>query len=435
MKIVLNPIKPALCDGRNDFHVLVRLQSEPDATLSRTPLNLVLVIDRSGSMGGQKLAEAKRCAIELVHRMAPEDRVGMIQFDDDVDVVLDLQSVEAAMGVLQPAVSSIRANGSTNLHAGWLKASELLAPYAGGEAVCHVMLLSDGLANRGIVSPAQICHQVESLANAGVTTTTVGLGSDFNEQLMTAMAQSGWGRAHYGERAIDLAETFDAEMGLLTQLQWRSVTMRFTRSPSDLEMLNDYAQTDGRYQMPAIAVGSECWALVKMTHREALRQQHRQGYVLEVEVSAVDSAGERCNFRERLEVLPEVDQGDYDAIPSHELVQRRIDELRAAAIQLRIRDAALRGDWRAVEHILNELEDIGRREPWVASSIQFIRSLMHDRDQERMSKEMMYKSRKMAQRLASTNESDFNLNDDSRQAAFLRRKMAEGRRSEPGNSV
>lgn len=54
MKIVLNPIKPALCDGRNDFHVLVRLQSEPDATLSRTPLNLVLVIDRSGSMGGRK---------------------------------------------------------------------------------------------------------------------------------------------------------------------------------------------------------------------------------------------------------------------------------------------------------------------------------------------------------------------------------------------
>ena len=172
-----------------------------------------------------------------------------------------------------------------------------------------------------------------------------------------------------------------------------------------------------------------------MTHREALRQQRREGYVLEVEVSAIDSAGEPCNFREHLEALPEVDPRDYEAIPSHELVQRRIDELRAAAIQLRIRDAALRGDWRAVEHILNELEDIGRREPWVASSIQFIRSLMHDRDQERMSKEMMYKSRKMAQRLASTNESDFNLNDDSRQAAFLRRKMAEGRRSEPGNSV
>ena len=52
-------------------------------------------------------------------------------------------------------------------------------------------------------------------------------------------------------------------MGLLTQLQWRSVTMRFTRSPSDLEMLNDYAQTAGRHQMPAIAVGSACWALVK----------------------------------------------------------------------------------------------------------------------------------------------------------------------------
>jgi Ca-activated chloride channel family protein len=107
-----------------------------------------------------------------------------------------LQSVEAAMGVLQPAVSSDRANGSTNLHAGWLKASELLAPHAGGEAVCHVMLLSDGLANApGSCRPPKSATRWISLANAGVTTTTVGLGSDFNEQLMTAMAQSGCGRA------------------------------------------------------------------------------------------------------------------------------------------------------------------------------------------------------------------------------------------------
>ena len=102
---------------------------------------------------------------------------------------------------------------------------------------------------------------------------------------------------------------------------------------------------------------------------------------------------------------------------------------------MRIRDAALRGDWGAVERILAELEEIGRREPWVGASIRFVRELMRERDQERMSKEMMYKSRKMAHRLASTDEGSFNPREDANEAAFLRRKMAEGRRSEPSNSV
>jgi Ca-activated chloride channel family protein len=79
--LLLNPIEPAYATD------VMRL-SRPGAPAVGTRCNVIahtikslLVIDRSGSMGGQKLAEAKRCAIELVHRMAPEDRVGMIQFD------------------------------------------------------------------------------------------------------------------------------------------------------------------------------------------------------------------------------------------------------------------------------------------------------------------------------------------------------------------
>jgi len=435
MKIVMNPIKPALCDNAGDFDVLVRLQSEPDANIVRTPLNLALVIDRSGSMDGQKLAEAKRCAIDLVQRMASDDRVAIVQYDDSVDVVVELQTVDSAQSRLSPAVNAIRANGSTDLHAGWLKGGELLAPHAGGSEICHVILLSDGQANRGVISTDRISQQVQSLANAGVTTTTVGLGSDFNEQLMTSMAQAGEGRAHYGERAIDLAETFDAEIGLLTHLQWRSVTLSFEDASPRLKVINDYACDHNQWRMPSIAMGSECWALVRMPMREALNSQRELGSVLKVSVSATDSEGNQHRFEARLDVLPEVNSRSYAEMPAHELVQRRIDELRAAEIQLRIRDAALRGDWRAVERILAELEEIGRREPWVGASIRFVRELMRERDQERMSKEMMYKSRKMAHRLASTDEGSFNLREDANEAAFLRRKMAEGRRSEPSNSV
>lgn len=429
MKIVINPIRPALCQAAHDFHLLVRLQSEPAAGFERTPLSLVMVVDRSGSMQGSKLTEAKRCVIDLVRRMSPTDRVGVVQYDDAVDTVMPLSPVEQVGGVLEALVQGITANGSTDLHAGWLRGGEMLAPHAGREAACHVMLLSDGLANAGLVDPARICEQVAALAGAGVTTTTVGLGANFNEELMTAMAQAGQGSAHYGERALDLAETFDAEIGLLSQLQWRSVEMSVAGEPAGLEMLNAYDRTPNGWRMPSVAMGSECWALLRLPMLEALRLQRQQGTVLAVTVQATDASGERQTFTGQLPVLPEVQQAAYEALLTHELVQRRIHELSAAHLQLQIRQAALRGDWPQVEELLTHLETLGRHEPWVAASIAFTRQLMHERDQQRMSKEMLYKARKMSQRLSSTDEVTFRVAEELEIPAFLRRKTVEGRRS------
>jgi Ca-activated chloride channel family protein len=430
MKIVINPIQPALCEAAQDFHLLVRLQSEPQAGFKRTPLNLVLVVDRSGSMDGSKLNEAKRCVIDLVRRMSPADQVGVVQYDDAVDTVMPLSTVEQVGGVIEALVQGITANGSTDLHAGWLRGGEMLAPHAGRDAACHVVLLSDGQANRGLTDTAHICDQVAALAGAGVTTTTVGLGADFNEELMTAMAQAGQGRAHYGERAVDLAETFDAEIGLLSQLQWRSVELSVDGAPAGLEMLNDYGRTRDGWRMPSVAMGSECWALLRIPMREALRLQREQGTVLAVTVQATDAKGQRQTFTGQLPVLPAVQEAAYEAMHTHELVQRRIHELTAAQLQLQIREAALHGDWMRVQELLTHLETLGRHEPWVAASIAFTRQLMRERDQQRMSKEMLYKSRKMSQRLSSTDEVTFRIAEELEIPAFLRRKTVEGRRSQ-----
>jgi Ca-activated chloride channel family protein len=431
MKIVINPIRPALCEATTeDFHLLVRLQSEPQVDFKHTPLNLVLVIDRSGSMQGPKLREAKRCVIDLVGRMSPLDHVGLVQYDDTVDTVMPLSSVDQVGGILQGLVQGITAGGSTNLHAGWLRASEMLAPNAGRDAACHVVLLSDGLANAGLVDTSRICDQVAALAGAGVTTTTVGLGADFNEELMTSMAKAGQGNAHYGERAIDLAETFEAEIGLLSQLQWRSVEMTITRGPVGMEMLNAYEGTGNSWRMPSIAMGSECWALLRMPMREAVRAQRENGTVLSIQVQAIDSLGERKTFSAQLPPLTELQRPEFEGLLLHELVQRRITELAAARLQLRIREAALHGDWMAVEILLEQLETLGRHEPWVAASISFTRQLMRERDEQRMSKEMLYKSRKMQSRLSSMDEDIYSSAADFDAPAFLRRKVAEGRKTE-----
>lgn len=430
MKIVINPIRPALSDLDQDFHVLVRLQSEPQAGFQRTPLNLAIVIDRSGSMQGPKLREAKRCVVDLIQRMHSEDQVGLVQYDDQVDTVLPLTAVGQLSGIIDSLVQGITANGGTDLHAGWLRGGEMLAPKAGNQSTCHTILLSDGQTNRGLTNTARICEQVSALAGAGVTTTTVGLGADFNEELMTAIAQAGHGSAHYGERAIDLAETFEAEIGLLSQLQWRNVEMSISGKSTHIEILNTYQRAGEGWRMPSVALGSECWALFRMPMREAIRLQAESGSVLKVNVQAVDAKGEKFSFQGQLQSLPVVAPDVYLAELGHELVERRINELNAARLQMEIRDAALRGDWLQVEQLLNRLETIGRHEPWVAASIAFTRQLMSERDERRMSKEMLYKSRKMNSRLSSTDEMMFSMKDDFEMPAFLRRKSTEGRRSE-----
>lgn len=429
MNIVINPVKSALTSSAQDFHLLVRLQSQPQADHKRTPLNLVLVIDRSGSMQGHNLEEAKRCVIDLVGRMDPTDRVGVVQYDDQVSTVVPLGLVAQVADDLKRRVDEITANGGTDLHSGWLHGSAMLAPFAGRGASCHVMLLSDGQANQGLCNTLAICEQVAALANAGVTTTTVGLGAGFNEELMAAMAKAGQGSAHYGERAVDLAETFEAELGLLTNMQWRAVEMTIQHGPAGLEMLNTYERTEAGWRMPSVANRSECWALLRMPMRAALDAQANNAHLLQVTVQATDAEGSRQTFTGQLQALPQTTPTDYEALPSHELVQRRIIELMAARLQLQIREAALHGDWMTAECLLRELETLGRDEPWVAASIAFARRLMEERDAQLMSKEMLYKSHKMNQRLSGTDEGQYGIMNEEELPAFLRRKAAEGRHS------
>ena len=427
MNIVLEPIKHAVSAEPGHFHVLVRLQSTPDANAARTPLNLALVIDRSGSMGDGKLHEAKRCAIDLVGRMADDDQVAVVIYDTQIDTLLPLMPVRAARLQLNALLSDVEARGSTALHDGWLRGAELLAPHAGGNAVNHVVLLTDGQANHGLTEVAAICHQVGALANAGVTTTTVGLGVGFNEELLTAMATAGRGRAHYGERAIDLAETFESEIGLLTHLQWRDVRLSLHGSlqqTSQVELLNPYPRQGGAWLVPPIAAGAESWAMLRLP-----MQLLRDGAPT-IRVTAKDANGEQRIFQATLETLPVVPPTVWAQMPANELVARRLLELRAAELQLQIRDAVNRHHWDEAEEILRDLERLGREEPWIAASIGHLRRLVAMRDDNRLSKEMMYKSMKMTTRSTSTREGMFVASDQLNEPAYLRRKMVEGRRSD-----
>ena len=236
---------------------LIRLEGQtPPTAAARTPLNISLVLDRSGSMHGEKLAAARDAAAFLVRRLAPEDRVTVVAYDGDVHTVADEHTPRAAVAQL---ISQMEPGGSTNLSGGWLRGRELVAASAsasangnaGKRAMNRVLLLTDGRANMGITDPQKLIGLAASAARTGVTTTTVGFGADYDEALLRAMADAGNGNTYYIERPDQAPGVFEEEIEGLLSLAAQNVAVEVC--PSDAVQLttvwHDYPSTpipDGR---------------------------------------------------------------------------------------------------------------------------------------------------------------------------------------------
>ena len=193
-----------------------------DAAASRPPLRLALVLDRSGSMAGPKLAVAQRCAAWLTERLRPQDEFALISFDDEVRLDAPLAPVNSS---LRGVIASLRPGGTTNLSGGWLKGLEQLRP-APSEGVRKILLLTDGQANVGITDhPALALLAKTAAGGERIGTTTIGIGSDFDEELLTRMADAGGGNAHYAETADAAPAIFSRELDGLTQVAAQNVSV------------------------------------------------------------------------------------------------------------------------------------------------------------------------------------------------------------------
>jgi Ca-activated chloride channel family protein len=180
---------------------------------ARPPVNLALVIDRSGSMGGDKIARAREAALDLVRRLGPDDVISIIAYDTRVETLVSAQRVGSAHG-LEAAIRGIEAEGSTALYGGVTRgAAEVRRFIEDSRYVNRVILLSDGLANVGPSSPEELGRLGHSLMKEGISVTTIGLGLGYNEDLMARLASRSDGNTYFVENSRDLPDIFNREIG------------------------------------------------------------------------------------------------------------------------------------------------------------------------------------------------------------------------------
>ncbi|MGP1675421.1 MAG: vWA domain-containing protein, partial [Candidatus Limnocylindrales bacterium] len=202
-------------NSRSHRFVLVELTAPP-ATHSRerAPVNLAFVLDRSGSMSGTKLALAKQAVEEALARLDARDRFSIVVYDDVVDTVVESTSAsaEARRNAIE-RLASVDARGSTNLADGWFRGCEQVATHLSREGIDRVLLLTDGLANVGIVDVDELARHAGELRARGVSTTTFGIGNDFDEALLQAMSDAGGGHFYYIADAAQIRDHIASEVG------------------------------------------------------------------------------------------------------------------------------------------------------------------------------------------------------------------------------
>lgn len=227
-------------ETEDEVSVLLELTApEADSAKTRAPAALEIVLDRSGSMSGDRLEAAKGAIESLIDRLDPSDSFGLVVFDDQVQVAVPAGPLNDKESVRQ-LVRGIYEGGMTNLSGGLMRGIQEVRRVK-GQGSATLMLLSDGHANHGVTAPEALETVAAGARDKGVTTSTVGMGLDYDETLLSALSKGGAGNAHFAEEADAAGAAVASEVdGLLEQVaQACSLTVRPAGAVEMVRLFND----------------------------------------------------------------------------------------------------------------------------------------------------------------------------------------------------
>ncbi|MFU8781216.1 MAG: vWA domain-containing protein [Kiritimatiellia bacterium] len=264
--------------------------AERRAESQRPPVNMALVIDKSGSMQGERIRQAKLAALAAVDRLRDDDIISVVAFDNNVTVLVPATKA-SNRDAIRRGIEQIQAGGTTALFAGTSKGAAEVRKFLEREHVNRVILLSDGQANVGPRSPGALGELGASLMKDGISVTTIGLGLGYNEDLMVRLARESDGNHSFVEHPNDLVAIFDREFGEAMSVVAQDVEIRIDCGA-------------GIRPLRTLGRPSEISGQTVITHLNQLYGGQERHLLLEVEVPAhaadavVELASVTATFRD-----------------------------------------------------------------------------------------------------------------------------------------
>lgn len=336
-------------------YALVRLsvrEAVEDHDRPRPPINLALVLDRSGSMADAgKLEYLKRAAGLAIDLLGERDVLSVVEYDDQITVMWPADHVSAPEP-LKRLIETLEPRNNTNLAGGMMAGVDQLRGkkaqrLAGRDAINRVLLLSDGLANEGVTEPAAIRALVREAKSDGVAISTLGLGRDYDEDLMQDIAENGGGRYYYIENPNQMARIFAEELNTLFKTMARDgvITIKGAQGAEVLGFegmsanLGDFYGGERRallIRLPVAAAGLGPLSLgtIEFTYRDDRGALHQFAHNLSVEVTGDQARAKAAeNHDAAVEAtLAETERGQKEAVRllesgNHEGAKQRMSEL------------------------------------------------------------------------------------------------------------
>ena len=344
-QIELLPLRPVVSSDRpSTLDLLVKIVPLAQTiALKRPALNLGFVIDRSGSMSGQKIEFARQAACYAVQQLQMSDRVSITIFDDQVETLVPSTPAIEKSSITRK-IAGIQPGSSTALHAGWLQGGVQVSQYLNPEQINRVLLLSDGLANVGETNPDTIATDVHGLAKRGVSTSTMGVGNDYSEDLLLAIAGSGDGNYYYIESPQQLPDIFQTELQGLMATVGHTVSLGIEPQAGIkvVDVFNDLdVNRNGRYQLPNLVLGNS----IEVVMRLKVPAMTQETDLCCFRLAWNDPNQDQRQVQRMMLQLPSVPFAQLEEFPPNPEVQQQIARLMAARAKEEAVRSLDRGDF------------------------------------------------------------------------------------------